>query len=292
MSKLRSIGLIASSVVIATGAVGAAIVSTASGGMQQATVSENTAGPRFRIDTMTMPWGEVRIDTVQLDMGCDIPQVSSWRSEAEQMAHLDSANRYKSLTEADYRIVAAELGVETAAIKAVVRIEAGAALEGFWAPGVPVINFDRSIYSRMKPATSRKAPASMTVPAGITNSYGKREWSQLIAARKVNEDKANMGTFWGMFQIGGFNYKICGCSDVNEFVERMSYSEFEQLELFAIFIRNTGMLTYLKEKNWAGFARKYNGASYAKRGYHTKMANAYARFKEEDEASTGSSPKK
>ena len=59
----------------------------------------------------------------------------------------------------------------------------------------------------------------------------------------------------------------------------MSYSELEQLELFAAFIRNTGMLNDLRAKNWAAFARKYNGASYARRGYHTKMAAAYARFK-------------
>ena len=90
-----------------------------------------------------------------------------------------------------------------------------------------------------------------------------------------------MGTFWGMFQIGGFNYKLCGCDSVDEMVRLMSYSELEQLELFATFITNTGMLPDLKAKNWAAFARKYNGASYARRGYHTKMANAYARFKKE-----------
>ena len=105
--------------------------------------------------------------------------------------------------------------------------------------------------------------------------------SQLINARKTNADGAYMGTFWGMFQIGGFNYKLCGCSDVNEFVRIMSESEFSQLELFAKFITNTGMLADLKNKNWAGFARKFNGASYARRGYHTRMAAAYRRFKAE-----------
>jgi hypothetical protein len=62
-------------------------------------------------------------------------------------------------------------------------------------------------------------------------------------------------------------------------VKLMSYSELEQLELFAVFIQNTGMVADLKAKNWAGFARKYNGASYARRGYHTKMAAAYNKFK-------------
>ena len=85
-----------------------------------------------------------------------------------------------------------------------------------------------------------------------------------------------------MFQIGGFNYKVCGCESVDEFVRLMSYSELEQLELFAAFLRNTGCVNDLRALNWSGFARKYNGPSYARRGYHTKMAKAYARFKSEE----------
>lgn len=279
MSKLKSIGLLASSAVVFTGAVGAAFSATVNSDSSKALVVQESSLP-YRLDTIYMPWGEIRVDTISLDAAG--AHHDSWRTEAEHEAMVDSTNRYNTLTDADYRVVADELGVEVAAIKAVVRIEAGVACEGFWAPGVPIINFDRSMYARMKPESQEKASASEKVPEGIKSSYGRKEWSQLVAARKVNKDKANMGTFWGMFQIGGFNYKICGCKDVDEFVERMSYSEFEQLELFAIFIRNTGMLKYLKDKNWAGFARKYNGASYARHGYHTKMANAYAKFKNEE----------
>ena len=68
---------------------------------------------------------------------------------------------------------------------------------------------------------------------------------------------------------------------MEEFVERMSYSDFEQLELFAAFITAGGMLPDLKNKNWAAFSRKYNGPSYAKRGYHTRMAKEYAKYKNE-----------
>ena len=57
------------------------------------------------------------------------------------------------------------------------------------------------------------------------------EWTQLVNARKTDADAADKGTFWGMFQIGGVNYGKCGCRSVEEFVERMSYSELEQLEL-------------------------------------------------------------
>ncbi len=198
---------------------------------------------------------------------------------ADSLPPGDKDVRYSRLTEEDFRIVAEELGVELAAIKAVVLIEAGKQMKGFYAPGVPVVNFDRSMYrAHASKAKNKAGDKSAKVPAGLSG-YALREWTQLVNARKVNCDGANMGTFWGMFQIGGFNYKLCGCSNINEFVKIMSESEFSQLELFAKFITNTGMLADLKNKNWAGFARKYNGASYKKRGYHTKMANAYRKFK-------------
>lgn len=215
---------------------------------------------------------------------------SSLRETQDQLVHArfdsipdaDSLSRYSKLTDADFRLVAEELGVEIAAIKAVVSIEAGKAMKGFYAPGVPVVNFERSMYNRYRRSVKCSGAKGEKVPSGLSG-YALSEWTQLVNARKVNRDAANMGTFWGMFQIGGFNYKMCGCDSISEFVDLMSYSELEQLELFAAFIRNTGMLDDLKAKNWSGFARKYNGASYARRGYHTRMAAAYKKFKAEGE---------
>lgn len=189
----------------------------------------------------------------------------------------DRAIRYSSLSDDDFRKVAEELGVEVAVIKAVVEIEAGKAMKGFWAPGVPVVNFDASMCARYRKKGAARPDKSAKVPPGLSG-YALKEWTQLVNARHRDARSADMGTFWGMFQIGGFNYKLCGCESVEEFVRLMSYSELEQLELFAAFVRNTGMLKYLKAKDWAGFSLKYNGPSYRKRGYHTRMASAYARF--------------
>ena len=57
----------------------------------------------------------------------------------------------------------------------------------------------------------------------------------------------------------------------------MSRSERDQLELFAAFIRNAGLLPALQRKDWRAFARGYNGPSYASRGYHTRLASSYAK---------------
>ena len=190
----------------------------------------------------------------------------------------DAKVKYKTLTEEDFKIVAKELGVEVAAIKAVVKIEAGPKLEGFWAPGVPVVNYAKSLFNKYNGKTKGRKMTDAKVPAGLSG-YALKEWTSLTNARKINADAADMGTYWGMFQIGGFNYKLCGCQSVQEMVDKVCESEFSQLEMFAVFIRNSGMLEALKKKDWAAFARKYNGPSFAKRGYHTRMAREYANFK-------------
>lgn len=213
-----------------------------------------------------------------LALATDSARLEQIRLDSIKAVEADSLERYRSLTDADFRLVAEELGVEVAAMKAVVYIEAGAAMKGFLLPGVPVINFDPTMYRQMAPkAKSKAGDKNAKVPEGLSG-YGLKEWKQLTEARHKNLEGADMGTFWGMFQIGGFNYKICGCESVQEFVDKMSYSELEQLELFAKLIENTGMVKHLRNKDWAKFARAYNGPSYAKRGYHTRMANAYKKF--------------
>lgn len=192
----------------------------------------------------------------------------------------DSVSRYTRLTEEDFRRVANELQIEVAAIKAVTEIEAGKAMQGFWAPGVPVVNCDRSLWNtvRSKVKSDKKAPENATIPSGLKSTFARNAWQKLVNARKENIEQADLSTFWGMFQIGGFNFKLCGCKSIQEFVGLMSYSELEQLELFAALITNTGQVKYLRTKDWAGFARRYNGASYARRGYHTRMAAAYRKY--------------
>ena len=195
------------------------------------------------------------------------------------------------LTEEDYRAVAEELGVEVAAIKAVVDIEAGRSHEGFSAPGRPLVNFDMSMFRRAAGRRginlSRYSKSHPSVFRSSTRGSQASVYNRVQAARTIDNTAAVEGTFWGMFQIGGFNWRKCGAKDVNEFVELMSRSERDQLELFAKFIINTGLAKHLQTKNWAAFARGYNGPSYASRGYHTRMASAYQRHKAAEAKTNG-----
>lgn len=192
------------------------------------------------------------------------------------------------LTDSDYAEIAEQLGIEKAAIKAVVDIEAGATHSGFHNDSQPIVNFDRRVFRR----TAERRKINLSKHAGSealgelkVRKYGSQQAAQqarLAAAMQIDSLTAIESTFWGMFQLGGFNWKLCGAASPQDFVERISRSEFDQLQLFANFITNTGLTKYLKQKNWAAFAKYYNGPAYASQGYHTKMANAYRKHKAQE----------
>lgn len=195
----------------------------------------------------------------------------------------------RPLDNSDYVRVAEQLGVEPAAIKAVVSIEAGATHRGFYADNKPIINFDLTVFRQMASRRGVKLGNYEKTHKVVFNRpniarYGSQQAAQqarLDAAMTIDSVAAIHGTFWGMFQIGGFNWKRCGAESPADFVRRMSLSEQEQLDMFAEFIRNSGLLEALRNKDWARFAKGYNGPGYAARGYHTRMASAYQRFKKD-----------
>lgn len=191
------------------------------------------------------------------------------------------------LTEDDFKQAAEELGVDVPTIKAVINIEAGAGHQGFHAPGQPIVNFDLTMFRRAAARQGinlNKYKKSNRVvfnrpDSRKYSSYQAAQHERLKSAMSIDSIAAIDGTFWGMFQIGGFNWKKCGAASRGEFIERMCKSEHEQLELFVNFIKINDMDKYLRKKDWAGFARRYNGPSYARRGYHTRLAKAYKKYK-------------
>lgn len=189
------------------------------------------------------------------------------------------------LTDDDYARVADELGVEIAAIKAVSEIEAGKSHIGFVAVGQPTLYFSVNMFNRnlrkrgitVTAATRKKEAAFLPLNRKKYGSYGAAQHARLESAMAIDSVAAITSCYWGMFQIGGFNWKRCGCASPQEFAQKMSQSELMQLELFAQFISTGNMLKHLQNKNWYAFARIYNGSKRAK-SYASRMANAYARY--------------
>jgi len=179
------------------------------------------------------------------------------------------------LTIGDFKEAALQLKVELPVIMAVCEVEAP--MGGFKSNGELVILFERHKFSQFTGGVySLSHPDISNVRAG---GYSKNEHARLQAAVKLNRLAALKSTSWGKFQIMGFNYKVCGYSSIQEFINAMYKSEREQLKAFMNFIKSQGLVDELQRKDWAGFARGYNGKAYAINKYDKKLSAAYDKLK-------------
>ena len=186
-----------------------------------------------------------------------------------------------------YEQAARLLGVEPAVLRAVERVETGGK-GGFLLQGKPRILFEGHVFwAQLKkkgkdPQRYVAGNEDILYPKWTRAWYrgGLEEWTRLERAMAIDEEAALMSASWGMFQVMGFNYAACGERSVRDFVSKMRTSEMEQLLLTTIFIRgNARMREALKAKDWAAFARLYNGPSYKSSRYDSKMAQAYEYYR-------------
>lgn len=182
-----------------------------------------------------------------------------------------------ALTENDWKAAADQLGVPVAAIKAVAEVEAPGS--GMLPTGEPRILFERHKFSKHTGGRYDDSHPDISNPSwGV---YGKesRQHARLEEAAKLNRDAALKSASWGRFQILGENYKQAGFADLQSFINAMYAGEAEQLLAFVAFISaRLPLLNALRKRDWATFARLYNGPAYAKNRYDQKLAEAYAKW--------------
>lgn len=196
----------------------------------------------------------------------------------------------RRLTEADFEAMAERLGVEKAALKAVVEVECSSR-GGFLPDGRPRILFEGHIFWRQlrkrgfSPESLQKAHPSIIYPKWVRTHYrgGAGEWERFSEAAAISPEAAVESASWGLFQIMGFHWSTCGCGSVEEFRERMESSEREQMALAMNFLEKTGIAKWLKTKDWCNFALRYNGSGYKANRYDQKLAAAYNKFKQQEE---------
>jgi hypothetical protein len=189
------------------------------------------------------------------------------------------------ISEKQFADSAQTLNVEVAAIKAVAEIESSG--EGFLADGKPKILFEPHIFWKqlrakgINPNLFMEENPDILYPTWKSGAYGpvSRQHERLEKASKINRDAALQSASWGKFQIMGFNWKLCGAASLQEFINDMFESEDKQLLRFTIYIKNTFLDDELRNHDWAGFARGYNGPQYLKNRYDTKLRTAYLKYK-------------
>ena len=183
------------------------------------------------------------------------------------------------LSDGDVGIIAGYLGCHVASVRAVLAVESAG--KGFGPDGRPLILNEPHIFYRELgegPKRDRAVANGLAYAKWKTKPYPKtaaERYDWLAKAMEVDEVAALRSCSWGLGQIMGFNHKLCGFATVREFIDAMTYSEGAQLYGMARFIISTKLQNALKSRNWASFAKGYNGAGYKENRYDEKLAAAY-----------------
>lgn len=169
---------------------------------------------------------------------------------------------------------AKKLGVEAAAVRAVIDVESRG---GFLPDGRPKILFERHYFSRLtKGRFDTSHPGISNGKWGGYGAGGAHQYDRLNAAIALDRDAALRSASWGLFQIMGDHCKTLGFADVEAFVAAMVSGEAAQLDAFVTFVKKNRLDDELVRHDWAAFARGYNGPAYKENHYDTKLAAAYA----------------
>jgi hypothetical protein len=177
---------------------------------------------------------------------------------------------------------AKRLGIEPAALLAVAEVESGggafAMIDG---RREPLIRFEGHYFDRRlsgeKQAVARAAGLSSPIAGAVANPRTQEgRWDLLARAARIDREAAYESVSWGIGQVMGANWKMLGFASVGDFVALARRDLAGQTEIMARFIERQGLSAALASRDWAAFARGYNGPLHARSNYDGRLAAAYA----------------
>lgn len=192
--------------------------------------------------------------------------------DAETISHLSALARQE--------------GVEPAVLLAVAEVESGGRI--FARIGVrdePLIRFEGHHFDRrlagVERERARRAGLSSPRAGGVANPASQAaRWRLLLAAADINRTAAYESTSWGIGQVMGAHWAWLGYDGVDALVADARKGVAGQAGLMMRYIGKSGLADALRRRDWKAFARGYNGPAYRINAYHTRMAQAYERYRQ------------
>ncbi|MDN2567286.1 N-acetylmuramidase domain-containing protein [Aquibium sp. A9E412] len=178
---------------------------------------------------------------------------------------------------------AAEIGVEPAALLAIAEVESGGRTSARVAGRAePLIRFEGHYFDRRLPAAKRAAArqAGLAAPraGAVANPAGQAaRWRLLARAAAIDRQAAYESVSWGIGQVMGAHWSWLGYASVEALVAEARSGPAGQVRLMARFIARAGLVPAIRRRDWAAFARRYNGPAYRKNRYDSRLAAAYRR---------------
>jgi hypothetical protein len=180
------------------------------------------------------------------------------------------------ISDADLCRAAKRLKTKVAEVKTFLAVETKN--RGFDEYDRPVILFERHWFHRF--TKGKYDQSHPNISNAVAGGYGKSatQYDRFSVAFGLDPNAAMKSASWGLGQVMGFNYAIAGYANVGEFVDAMKESEGKQLDASVEFILHNGLDDELRQHQWRGFARGYNGSGYEKNDYHNKLSHFYQQF--------------
>lgn len=181
------------------------------------------------------------------------------------------------LSAAGFLSATTRLGIDAATLWAMLQVETAGF--GCLPDRRPQILFERHIFSGLTGGRFDASNPDISNPvAGGYGPGGAAQYGRLAEAVGCDQDAALQSASWGLGQVMGENFAVAGYASVEDMVTSMCASEDGQLSAVVGFIVSKKLAASLQAKDWTNYALHYNGPSYAKNHYDTRLAAAYTRL--------------
>lgn len=184
----------------------------------------------------------------------------------------------KRIEDIDLPRVGAMIGVGEDEIHAVIDVEAAGS--GFDNKGRPKMRVEYHYFYRLLPPEKlqKAIDQGLAFKSWRSGKHPRDMYPILKRMMKIDAHVALLSCSWGLGQIMGFNHLAAGYTTVEAMVKAFTIDEDNHLEAMISFIKFNNLDDELREHNWSGFARGYNGSQYAKHGYDLKLAASFDKW--------------
>lgn len=147
----------------------------------------------------------------------------------------------------------------------------------------PVIRFEGHYFDRRlrgaQRARARAAGLASPQPGSVANPRTQAaRWALLERACAIDRKAALESVSWGIGQVMGAHWAWLGYASVESMVDEARSGVEGQIAIMLRYIDKAGLTAALRRRDWAAFAKGYNGPGYRKYGYDRKIARAFARY--------------
>lgn len=210
---------------------------------------------------------------LQAAVGAKVDGIWGAKSRAALLSTFTNAEA-SAVTPKELSVFASRLDCSAKQLAAVAKVEsAGSAFDR---RGRPKMLFERHKFHKY--TGGRWSVSAFSNPVG--GGYNESSWNKLLGAIVTGAvDAAFMACSWGKFQVLGEWWDEFGFASPFALAHATLASETKHYELLVSYVEHVGLQDEIRALSadpdtCRAFARAYNGPSYERLGYHTKLARA------------------